>query len=181
MSGIYSTTNADGGLRTTLRFSLFDRRPGGGAAHDRSIAYPTQEEALTTDDTNVRLFSPPELPPTPGYSHVADVTGGRTIHVSGQVALDRSGGVVGEGDLETQARRVFENIEVALGAAGATFSDVVKLGFYLTDISRMGVVRAVRDEYVDTDRPPASTAVEVRRLIRDEFLIEIEAVAVARS
>ncbi len=136
---------------------------------------------MTTGDANVRFFSPPELPPTPGYSHVAQVTGGRTIHVSGQVALDRYGEVVGEGDLEAQARQVFENLKAALGAAGAGFGDVVKLGFYLTDISRMGVVRGVRDEYVDTDRPPASTAVEVTRLIRDEFLIEVEAVAVARS
>jgi len=112
---------------------------------------------------------------------VAQVTGGRTIHVSGQVALDRSGEVVGEGDLEAQARQVFENLKAALGATGAGFGDVVKLGFYLTDISRMGIVRGVRDEYVDTDRPPVSTAVEVTRLIQDEFLIEVEAVAVARS
>ena len=136
---------------------------------------------MTTEDANERFISPPELPPTPGYSHVAQVTGGRTIHVSGQVALDRFGEVVGEGDLEAQTRQVFENLAAALAAAGAGFGDVVKLGFFLTDISRMGVVRGVRDEYVDTDRPPASTAVEVSRLIRDELLIEVEVVAVART
>lgn len=136
---------------------------------------------MTTNDANVRFINPPELAPTPGYTHVVEATGGRTIYVSGQVALDRSGGVVGEGDLEAQARRVFENLNAALVAAGAGFGDVVKLGYYLTDISRIGEVRGVRDEYVDTGNPPASTAVEVRRLVREEFLIEVEAVAVARS
>lgn len=135
---------------------------------------------MTTDDARVRFFNPPELAATPGYAHAAETSGGRTIYVSGQVALNRAGEVVGEGDLEAQARQVFANVGAALRAASAGFGDVVKLGFYLTDISRMGVVRGIRDEYVDTDKPPASTAVEVRRLIREEFLIEVEATAVAR-
>jgi len=57
----------------------------------------------------------------------------------------------------------------------------VKLGYYLTDISRIGAVRGIRDEYVDTENPPASTAVEVSRLFREGLLIEVEAVAVVRS
>jgi enamine deaminase RidA (YjgF/YER057c/UK114 family) len=136
---------------------------------------------VSTDDTNLRFSNPPELAPAPGYTQVVEATGGRTIYVSGQVALDRSGEIVGEGDLEAQARQVFENLKVALGTARASFGDVVKLGYYLTDISRIGVVRGVRDEYVDTDNPPASTAVEVSRLFREGLLIEVEAVAVARS
>lgn len=76
---------------------------------------------MTTDDANVRYLDPPELAPTPGYTHVVVVTGGRTIYVSGQVALNRSGEVVGEGDLKAQARQVFENLRAALGAAGVLF------------------------------------------------------------
>jgi reactive intermediate/imine deaminase len=136
---------------------------------------------LTTDDANVRFLNPPELAPAPGYTHVVEATGDRTIYVSGQIALDRSGEVVGEGDLEAQVRQVFENLKAALASTGAGFGDVVKLGYYLTDISQIAAVRGVCDEYVDTDNPPASTAVEVRRLFREELLIEVEAVAVIQS
>jgi enamine deaminase RidA (YjgF/YER057c/UK114 family) len=136
---------------------------------------------LTIDDTNLRYFNPPELALTLGYMHVVEASGGRTIYVSGQIALDRSGEIVGEGDLEAQNRQVFKNLKAALAAAGADFGDVVKLGYYLTDISQIGTVRRVRDEHVDTHNPPASTAAEVRRLFREELLIEVEAVAATHS
>ena len=136
---------------------------------------------MTTDDTNLRFSNPSELAPARGYTQVVEATAGRTIYVSGQISLDSSGEVVGVGDLETQTRQVFENREAALRAAEAGFGDVVKLGYYLTDISQVGAVRGVRDEYVDTDNPPASTAVEVRRLFREELMIEVEAIAVPRS
>ena len=113
-----------------------------------------------------------------GYTHVVEVTAGRPVYVSGQVALDPSGALVGEGDLRAQARQVFENLRVALEAVGAGFDQVVKLNLYLLDAAQLPVVREVRDQYVDVRQPPASTAVEVRRLAREEFLIEVEAVAV---
>lgn len=130
------------------------------------------------DRGNLRFVNPPELAPPPGYTQVVEATGGRTVYVAGQVALDASGEVVGRGDMEAQARQVFENLKAALGAVGAGFGDVVKLNYYVTDISLVGDIRAVRDEYVDTERPPASTAVEVSRLFREELLVEVEAVAV---
>ena len=86
---------------------------------------------------------------------------------------------VGNGDLGTQTRQVFENIKVALEASELNFNDVVKLTFFLTDISQMAIVRDVRDQYINTNNPPASSAVEVRKLINDKLLIEIEAIAVA--
>ncbi len=86
--------------------------------------------------------------------------------------------MVGPGDLHAQAVQVFKNIEAALAAVGATFQHVVKLSYYLLDISQIAVVRSVRDQYINTQQPPASTAVEVRRLFRDDFLIEVEAIAV---
>jgi enamine deaminase RidA (YjgF/YER057c/UK114 family) len=88
-----------------------------------------------------------------------------------------TGALVGAGDLGAQTRQVFENIKAALEAAGASFADVIKLNIYMLDVSQVQVVRDIRDKYVDTTHPPASTLVEVRRLVRDEFLIEIDVVA----
>lgn len=133
---------------------------------------------MTGDEGNARFVNPPELTSPPGYTQVVEATGGRTVYVAGQVALDVSGKVVGLGDMEAQTRQVFENLKAALGAVGASFSDVVKLNYYVVDISLVEAIRAVRDEYVDTEKPPASTAVEVSRLFREELLVEFEAVAV---
>jgi reactive intermediate/imine deaminase len=128
----------------------------------------------------VRRFHSPETLPQPfGYSHAVEARPGRVIYVSGQVPLDREGRLVGEGDFGAQARQVFENLRAALNAAGASWADVVKLNYFLIDVSNVQAVRAIRDEYVDTAHPPASTLVEVSRLFRDDVLIEIDAVAVA--
>jgi enamine deaminase RidA (YjgF/YER057c/UK114 family) len=126
-----------------------------------------------------RFLSPETLPPPFGYSHVVEVRLGRVIYVSGQGPLDVDGRLVGEDDFEGQVRQVFENLQAALDAAGAAFTDVVKLNYYVVDVSKLPALRAIRDEYVDTVHPPASTLVEVSRLFRDDVLIEIDAVAVA--
>jgi reactive intermediate/imine deaminase len=129
--------------------------------------------------TNTRRFlSPPTLPAPIGYSHVVEVSGGRLVYVSGQVPLDRDGELVGGGDFAAQTRQVFDNLTAALAAANASWADVVKLNYFLTDVSRIGLVRAIRDEYVNTEQPPASTLVEVSGLFRDDILIEIDAVAI---
>jgi enamine deaminase RidA (YjgF/YER057c/UK114 family) len=94
------------------------------------------------------------------------------------VALDRSGKLVGEGDLRAQATQTFENLKAALQASGASLENVVKLNSYFMDISQLPTFREVRDKYIHLANPPASTAVEVKRLFREGFLIEIEAVAV---
>ena len=116
-----------------------------------------------------------------GYTHVVEVTAGRPVYIAGQVALDPSGAIVGPGDIRTQARQVFNNLRAALEAVGAGFDQVVKLTFYLVDATQLPVVREIRDQYVDTQQPPASTAVEVRRLVHDDVLIEVEAIAVVAS
>jgi len=105
----------------------------------------------------IEHITPSGVAPGFGYSHVVAATG-RLIAISGQVALDESGRLVGPGDPEAQARQVFENLRRCLAAADATFADVVKLTVYVTDLATMTAVRAVRDEYVDTTRPPASTS-----------------------
>jgi reactive intermediate/imine deaminase len=125
-----------------------------------------------------RHLSPDTLPPPFGYSQVVDAPASRVVYVSGQVPLDAAGELVGEGDFAAQVRQVFENLTAALAAADATWDDVVKLNYFVRDIGEVASLRAIRDEYVSTERPPASTLVEVSRLFRDEVLVEIEAVAV---
>ena len=110
------------------------------------------------------------------YSHVVTVEGKRTIFVSGQLARDRHGNVVGTGDMRAQIRQVGENIKAALAAAGATLSDIVKATTYVTDIEEFFRHVDVRMEYFGA--LPASTTVEVRRLAHPDLLVEIEVIAV---
>jgi enamine deaminase RidA (YjgF/YER057c/UK114 family) len=109
-----------------------------------------------------------------GYSHV--VTGrGRLVVISGQLAQDEHGELVGPGDPEAQARQVFQNIGRCLAEAGASFADVVKLGFFVLDVAYLPALRAARDAVIDTAEPPASTAVQVAGLIAPGYLLEVEA------
>ncbi|MGG0730272.1 RidA family protein [Bacillus paramycoides] len=127
-----------------------------------------------------KFINPENMPATFGYSHIVEVNNAkRTIYISGQVAINTDGHIVGIGDLATQTRQVFENIKIALKTSELNFNDVVKLTFFLTDISQMAIVRDIRDQYINTNNPPASSALGVNKLIHDELLIEIEAIAVA--
>jgi len=116
-----------------------------------------------------------------GYSQVVEVRGGRTLYISGQVALDSSGNVVGSGDFTAQVKQVFANLKTRLDEAGASFNDVVKLNFYLLDAGSLQIVRDVRDTYVNREHPPASTLVVVKQLFRPELLLEIDAIAVSKD
>lgn len=123
------------------------------------------------------VVAPDGVAPGNGYSHVVWGTG-RFVAVSGQVALDETGALVGEGDPAAQARQVFENLRRCLAEAGATFADVVKLTYFVTDVAQLPAIRLARDEVIDTARPPASSAVQVAALFRPDLLLEIEAFAV---
>jgi enamine deaminase RidA (YjgF/YER057c/UK114 family) len=112
-----------------------------------------------------------------GYSHVVVATG-QLVVVSGQIAFDESGTVVGVDDAAVQAEQAFENVRRCLAAAGATLDDVVKLTYYVTDIRYLAEVRAVRDRLFPDDEKPASTAVQVVALALPELLVEIDALAV---
>lgn len=137
-----------------------------------------EKNKMSQSQDAVRFVKSENLPPSPGYSQAVEVRGGRIVYVAGQVALDRSGKAVGEGDIRAQAQQTFENLKAALEASGAKFENVVKLNYYFSDITQLPVVREVRDKFINTTNPPASTAVEVKRLFREPFLIEVEAVAV---
>ena len=125
-----------------------------------------------------RFLTPATLSPPFGYSHVVEAPAGTMVYISGQVPLDAEGQLVGGGDFAAQTRQVFENITRALEAADATWSDVVKLDYFLRDVDQIGAVRAIRDEYVDTANPPASTLVEVSSLFSPDVLVEVQAVAI---
>ena len=125
--------------------------------------------------THVR--APEGVAPGNGYSHVVLGTG-RFVAVSGQCAFAEDGTVVGVDDPAAQARQVFANLRRCLAAAGASFDDVIKLTYFVTDIAHLPAVRAARDEVIDPVRQPSSSAVQVAALIRPELLVEIEAFAI---
>ena len=125
----------------------------------------------------VKHTNPPTLSTPTGYTHIVEVTGAsKTIYISGQIALDKSGNLVGGSDMKAQAEQVFKNLEAALAAAGATFNDVVKMNTYVVDMAQVQAVRDVRAKYF-TGQPPASTLVQVVHLARPDLLLEIEVIA----
>ena len=121
--------------------------------------------------------SPKGLPPANGYSHATSGTG-RLVTISGQLPLTATGELVDETDDLAQARHVFHNLGLALEAAGATPADVVKLGFYLTNLDDLTDVRTARNEFVGEAVPPASTLVQVAGLVVPGARIEVDALAI---
>ena len=128
---------------------------------------------------NIRVNPAGVAAPAGNYSQAVRVPLGESnlIIISGQVALDQQGSLVGKGDVSIQTRQVFDNLKAILEANEASFDDVVKLNIYVTDISKRNEVAEVRKLYT-TLAPPASTFVEVSKLASDDWLIEIEATAV---
>lgn len=127
---------------------------------------------------DIEFTTPPTLPQPNGYSHVATIgPGHRLVWTSGQVPIAADGTPAPAGDWEAQTRQAMHNVGAALAAAGATWDDVFKLTFYVVDTSALAVVRAVRDEFINVERPPTSSLVQVAGLFRPDLLIEIEAVA----
>src|SRR5262249_16159793 len=114
-----------------------------------------------------------------GYAHAVTVTGS-VAFVSGQVALDEAGNLVGEGDVAAQTRQALRNLGSILAGLGATWADVVRFNWYLVDLEGLQTVRDVRDEFL---RPtlgdahnPASSLIQVAGLFRPDCLVEIDAV-----
>ncbi|MGH7579948.1 MAG: RidA family protein [Gemmatimonadales bacterium] len=135
-------------------------------------------EAMHGQVSGRRAINPPSLPPPRGYSHVVVAPVGRLVSISGQVAVDSLGQVVGAGDFRAQCVQVFENLGRALRSAGASWSDVVATNMYVTDLGQLDVLREVRSRYLPADGPPASTLVQVVGLVRPELMIEVAVEAV---
>ena len=128
----------------------------------------------------VRFSNPSTMPPPRGYTMVVEATGpGRTIYIAGQLGMTPQGEFAGvPGDFRAQATQCFENLKAALASVGATFKDVVKITNYFIDMAHLPTFFEVRDKYVNTKAPPASTAIQISKLARDGALFEIEAIAV---
>ncbi|MFL5493436.1 MAG: RidA family protein [Gemmatimonadales bacterium] len=142
------------------------------------IAAVSGAVGTSTAQTRPRFLNPAAQPPSRGYTQVVEVPAGeRMVYISGQVPLDQSGNVVGGGNFRRQAEQVFVNLDRALAAVGATFADVVKINYYIRDMSHLADLRSVRDQHVSTTAPPASTLVEVPHLFREDVLLEVDAVA----
>jgi reactive intermediate/imine deaminase len=127
-----------------------------------------------------KFVNPSTMPATRGYTHVVETSGrSRTIYLAGQLGMTPDGKFAGgPGDFRAQATQAFENLKHGLVAAGASFEHVVKVTAYFTDIEHLQTYFEVRDRYVNTKAPPASTAVQISKLARDAAVFEIEAIAV---
>jgi enamine deaminase RidA (YjgF/YER057c/UK114 family) len=127
---------------------------------------------------NIRFSNPDTMQKPPGYSHVVEVAGpGRTVYFAGQLGIDKSGRM--GANAREQMEIAFENVKAALASVGAGFEHVVKLNNYVVDIgANLAHYREVRDKYVNTVSPPASTTVGVPQLARPGALFEVEAIAI---
>lgn len=128
-----------------------------------------------------KFINPSTLSTPTGYTHVVTIAGGgKLIYISGQVSLDPSGTVVGKGNFAAQARQVHDNLIAALAAAGAKPADVVKINSYVVNYKpeHRAVLREIRGPMFGKDNPPASTLVGVQALALEDFMLEVEAVAV---
>ena len=132
----------------------------------------------------IRRTNPPELGTPPGYSQIVEISAGPVVFIAGQTAVDREGNVVGRNDFTAQAEQVFRNLAIALTASGCTAANLVKLTVFLTDMGNLGSYREARNRFFASVAPPAApavTLVEVSKLYGPDFMIEIEAIAVAQS
>jgi len=123
----------------------------------------------------LRRSNPEGMTKPSAYSHV--VRAGNILFIAGQVSSDASGQVVGAGDMKAQVKQVLENLKRVLASEGADFGHVAKINIFTTDIAAFQEAREIREPYF-AGKAPASTLVEVKRLARLEFLVEIEAIAV---
>jgi enamine deaminase RidA (YjgF/YER057c/UK114 family) len=118
----------------------------------------------------------PEAKPVANYKMATLMSGGRLLYISGQVAWDASGAIVGKGDAGAQARQVFRNLRGVLQAAGADLPNLMKITTYITKIEDRPAVAAARSE-VFAGELPASTLIVVKSLFHPDFLVEVEGVA----
>jgi enamine deaminase RidA (YjgF/YER057c/UK114 family) len=129
---------------------------------------------------NREYLVPSGSPQVKGYSQVVKVNKGTLVYLAGQVPNDVSDNLVGEGDFGAQVEQVFRNIKTAVEAAGGTMANLIKINNYIVasvDSAELAKFRVVRDRYINTEAPPASTLVYVSCLARPGWLVEIEAVA----
>lgn len=138
--------------------------------------------AQSKEATKAQFLNPNGLSKPNGFTQVVVAPPGKLVYVSGQTSANASGDIVGKGDFRAQATQAMENLKTALAAAGATMNDIIKANYYVVNLNQdqVAVIREVRAKYLSAERPPASTLVGVTSLARNEYMIEIEVVAVVK-
>jgi enamine deaminase RidA (YjgF/YER057c/UK114 family) len=127
----------------------------------------------------LQFINPEGLARPSGYTHLVAATGGTTIYLSGQIAIDVNGSVIGKGDFAAQARQVFENLKIALQASRASFSDIVRFTVFLKDMAHLDAFQEIRNQNVKPI-PTASSLVQVSGFVLPDLLLEVDAIAVVR-
>ena len=123
----------------------------------------------------VQFINPAAIHTPTGYSHVAKA--GNLVSIAGQLSIDKDGNVVGEGDIQAQTKQALSNLEEAVRASGGTKEDIAAIRVYMTNRDDLDGMRQARAGFWE-GTPPASTLLFISGLVRPEFLIEIEALAV---
>jgi enamine deaminase RidA (YjgF/YER057c/UK114 family) len=133
---------------------------------------------LASQSERRTVLNPPGVPGLfrPGYSHAVRVTEGELLFLSGQVAWDETGEIVGVGDPGAQTRQVFHNLRVILQSVSADLDAITKLTVYVTSFDWFEELMSIRGELFP-DAAPASSLIQVAGLVLPEFLIEVDAVA----
>lgn len=124
-----------------------------------------------------QIINPPSMPAPSGYAYAVKKAG-TPVYISGQVAIDGSGKLVGEGDAAAQTEQVFQNLRTVVEAAGGSLRDIVKLTVYVTDPSYRPAIAAARQKHFKDGDYPASTYVVISGLALPQLLVEIEAIAI---
>jgi 2-iminobutanoate/2-iminopropanoate deaminase len=131
-------------------------------------------------DSLVKFVNPPSVSSPKGFSQAVQIDLGncKMLMISGQVAFDQQGNLIGKANFSEQATQVFNNIKSIIEAQGGKMNNLVRISIYLTDISQLAAFREVRDQFINIKCPPASTLVQVNRLFRDDVLLEVDATAI---
>jgi enamine deaminase RidA (YjgF/YER057c/UK114 family) len=133
-----------------------------------------------TDSSIVKFANPPDVSAPKGFSHVVKIDMGTStmLIVSGQLPLDKTGRLVEKGNIESQTEQVFANIRACVEYEGGTMDHLVKLTIFVTDISQLQSLRKARDKFINTEKPPSSSLVQVSKLSHDDALVEVEGIAI---
>jgi reactive intermediate/imine deaminase len=132
--------------------------------------------AASAGAQDIERINPAGMTQPTNYSHLVKYD--NLMFIAGQISIDSDGNPVGEGDMAAQFRQVLENLKTILASQGADFSNVVKINIFTTDVDALREHLAIRSEYFG-DHAPASTLVQIERLARPVYLLEIEAIAIA--
>ncbi len=128
----------------------------------------------------VEIKNSPQLYTPKGYSHYVQIDLGNStmLIISGMIAFDKNGQLVGKDDLARQTEQIFSNIKTIIEEAGGNMNDLVKLTIFMTDVSQVQIFRDVRNKFINNDNPPASTLVEVSKLAGKDLLLEVESTVI---